>query len=57
MLGGFTDQIGHFFEELMMELRGIREELALVRQALENQQRHPTLRSVPKKPASSRATK
>ena len=58
MLGGLTDQIGHFFEELMGELRGIREELALVRQALEDRdQPHPTLRSVPKKPASRRVTK
>ena len=57
MLGAFTDQIGRFFEELMGELRGIREEIALVRHALENQHDHPTLRPVPKKPASGRASK
>jgi hypothetical protein len=49
MLGGLTDQIGRFFEELMQELRGIREELALLRSAIENgQQPHATLRPVKK---------
>jgi len=54
MLGGLTDQITKLFHELMGELRGIREELALVREALENQHAHPTLRPVPKRPAAGR---
>ena len=57
MLGGLTDQITKLFHELMQELRGIREELALVREALESQHGHPTLRPVPKRPASGRARK
>ena len=33
MLGALTDQIGRCFGELMEELRGIREELSLLRTA------------------------
>ena len=54
MLGALTNEITKLFHELMTELRGIREELALVREALENQHAHPTLRPVPKRQASSR---
>ena len=54
MLGALTDQIGRCFEELMKELRGIREELALLRTAIEDAKRHPALRSVPKKSAGTR---
>ena len=53
MLGALTDQITKLFHELMGELRGIREEIALVREVLEKQQPHPTLRSVPKRQASN----
>ena len=53
MLGSLTDQLVRCFEELMGELREIRGELALLRQALENEQPHPALRSVSKKPAST----
>ena len=56
MLGALTDQMARCFDELMKELRGIREELALLRTAIDNQQRHPTLRPVnAKKPASTRS--
>jgi hypothetical protein len=54
MLGALTDQIGRCFDELMKELRGIREELALLRTAIEETKPHPTLRPVNKKAASGR---
>ena len=59
MFGALTNEITKLFHELMAELRGIREELALVREALETQnpQAHPTLRPVPKRPASTRPRK
>jgi hypothetical protein len=55
MLGALTDQIGRCFGELMEELRGIREELALLRMAIEDSKRHPALRPVNKKAAGGRA--
>ena len=53
MLGALTDQLVRCFEELMNELREIRGELSLLRQAIESGQPHPTLRPVTKKTAST----
>jgi hypothetical protein len=56
MLGGLSDQVGRCFDELMVELRAIRKELAQLRtavEAVEDRQPHATLRPAKKKPASA----
>ena len=54
MLGALTDQMTKLFHELMDELRGIRTELSLLRQAIENEQQHPAIRPATKRPAAAR---
>jgi len=44
MLGGLTDQVTKLVRELLDELREIRTELQLLRNAIENQQNHPAIR-------------
>ena len=49
MLGGLTDQVTKLVRELLEELREIRTELQLLRNAIENQQNHPAIRPAPKR--------
>jgi hypothetical protein len=53
MLGALTDQVGRCFDELMVELRAIREELAQLREAVEERQPQPhaAIRPAKKGPA------
>ena len=53
MLGGLTDQVTKLVGELVEELREIRAELQLLRNAIENQQYHPVIRP----PAAKRSTR
>ena len=55
MLGALMDQMTKLVHELMGELREIRTELTLLRQAIENQQPgHPAIRPAAKRPAQRR---
>jgi hypothetical protein len=57
MFGSLTDQLVTCFEELMVELREIRGEISLLRNALEEGQPHPTLRPVAKPVAKKTAAR
>ena len=55
--GHLAEQMTTLVHELMEELRGIRTELTLLRQALENEQRHPAIRPPSAKRTAPRGNK